>query len=110
MFVRNVQGSENNKFSFLTISAFREDKEQEVMAVRSICSFIVQQRNTGFLPSQRHVLESGGQGWVDSNNNRVFHNNCNLRNDFRMYVYSVKTRSLQHSASTTCTSVLLGPM
>ena len=47
-------------------------------------------KNTDFLPSQRHVLESGGQGLVDSKNNRVFHNNFNLSN-ILMYVYNVTT-------------------
>jgi hypothetical protein len=51
---------------------------------------VTKKLNTDFLPSQRHVLESGGQGLVDSKNNRVLHNNCNL-NNFLMYVYKVTT-------------------
>jgi hypothetical protein len=51
---------------------------------------VTKKLNTDFLPSQRHVLESGGQGLFDSKNNRVLHINCNLSN-FLMYVYKVTT-------------------
>jgi hypothetical protein len=36
VYARNVKGTGHKMFPFLTISAFREDKGQEVMALRSI--------------------------------------------------------------------------